>query len=186
MIHLKEFNMFQNAYDFYILCHKLNNNIEIEYPNISCDSINTIIINLSFACEIFIKTSLFVDKQKIAKSHHLNNLFEKLNKNDKKIIKSIVSLDYLLTYSQSNNKNLIQKRLKEVSHYFVDLRYWYEYDIKSNKRNIDYTGCCFLKKLCDALILLLLNKLNIENDETHQPIITNQDKYIKLMEQANA
>lgn len=184
MIDNKKINMFENAYNFYMASHKLNTNIEIEYPNISSLYFNTIIVNLSLACELFLKTLLFDDAKEL-KSHHLNKLFNMSNTNDQKIIKSIIIIDYSLTYSKSINKNLIQKRLKGVSNYFKVLRYFYEYDINKKERDLDYTGCCFIKKFCDALIILLLKKLDIEIDETHKPIITNENKFIQLMELTN-
>lgn len=49
MIDNKKLNMFKNAYNFYMASHKLNNNIEIEYPNISSLYFNTIIVNPSLA-----------------------------------------------------------------------------------------------------------------------------------------
>lgn len=164
-------DMFQCGYDFYKAAIILNNNNNFKFHNISCININPIIVNISFACEIFIKTIYMTEESTLEYEHKLSILFNKLTQKSKNEILSFVQQYYVTTYNEKIDINKIQKRLKEVGNYFVDQRYWFEQNISSPKRDIDYNGCEFLKVVCDGLITVIQNILEIKDDNTHQIIV---------------
>lgn len=164
-------DMFQCGYDFYKSAVILNNNNNLRHYNINCLNVIPIIVNISFACEIFIKTIYMTEKSTLEHEHKLSILFNKLAQKSKDEILRFVKQYYLTTYNEKIDKNKIKRRLKVVGNYFVDQRYLFKQNINSPKRDIDYNGCEFLKVVCDGLITVIQNILEIKDDSTHQIIV---------------
>lgn len=103
---------YQSAVGFYIISQKCIDMILSEYSN-------QIVVNIAFACELFLKSILFEREIDCRKEHNLYKLYNLLPSDNKKVIKE-------LHKSGNINKKSFELNLKEVGNSFVILRYSYE------------------------------------------------------------
>lgn len=85
------------------------------------------IVNLSFACEIYLKILIFNRTQKIVKGHCLDELFLKLPQKEQNDIKININI---------NKNSNFDKELKNIKNIFTEFRYSYEFD--NLKYNISF------------------------------------------------
>ena len=85
------------------------------------DLVNPGITNGCFACELYLKTLLMLQKKDIKETHNLNKLFNSINgKTQNQIIKKFTENGY--------TKELFTKKLKYIANGFKISRYDYEND----------------------------------------------------------
>lgn len=171
-------NICNAAYDFYNAAHYLNNSKEICYPNISARNIVAIAMNISFSCELFLKGILKVISGKVTKGHNLEKLFGQLDDKIKNNIINIVSFDYECETGMSITQTQFFESLRIVKDWFVEQRYWFEKDY-----GFDYKGIGFIKKICDA-IMLIVNSL-FDEELWFKVYVSSEDKQSSMMKLIN-
>ena len=112
-----------------------------------------VIVNYSFACEVFLKILCLIHNKSLEKKHELKDLFECLPKEvrdtimERTILRS-GCMDFM--YYRDKNLNCGNEELRKVSAAFVDWRYSYEYTKCSLHANIGFLQafCVELRELC--------------------------------------
>ncbi len=125
------------AHSFRVLKEKhMQGRMTLNYMDFSL--IIPAMVNGAFACELFLK-SLFTNE---VHGHKLDELFSKLEKEDKNIYDLIVSRCIISLNASSNNKkyddSAFINELNTVSNLFVEIRYFYEPTQHSKSYNIDF------------------------------------------------
>ncbi len=180
-IDIKKDWLLYNAYDFYETAYFLNNSTDIIYPNISALHSITITVNIAFACELFFKAILKKETKTIPKKHDLYSLFHSLDEHRQNTIFEIVNGDYQYDTHQSITRKIFEDSLNIVKNYFTEARYWFENIDFNNILNIDYKGTTFIKKICDAIIVILNSE--IEEEYIHFQLLVSNKKlnYFKTL-----
>lgn len=148
-------DILNDAYDFYSAANYLNNNNEIVCPNISAKNGITITVNIALACELFIKGLLNLENKDKFDTHNLYKLFCSLNGKTQQHIIRIVSSSYKYETGQEIDRKIFIDSLKVVKDYYVTHRYWFE----DKNNGIDYNGVGLLKKICDAIIIIVNTRI---------------------------
>ena len=84
------------GYEFYRATKHINNNWYINYPKISAAFVIPIAVNLSFACELFLKGLLLLENKKYNDKHDLRKLYKSLNGKTQSKLFDLVNLEYEL------------------------------------------------------------------------------------------
>ncbi|MDE7082919.1 MAG: hypothetical protein K2O89_04360 [Clostridia bacterium] len=187
---LNNFDICNAAYDFYQSAHFLNDNKELYYPKISANNVVAITVNISFSCELFLKGIQKILGFKVPRGHDLFDLFTSLDDRLKTMIINIVACDYEYETGSRINEEQFLKSLELVKNWFVEQRYWFEHDY-----GFDYKGIGFIKKICDAVMLLanatideqLWFKISVSSMEKQRAMMKHIDQTVisKMIEQNN-
>ena len=92
---------------------------------------------MAFACELFIKTMLYYEnsEKKKIEGHSLKELFDKLSSQTKDTVIDVFNKAW------DCDEDKMYRYLKEITYYFVDLRYMFEKKCKSYILHTDFLFC---------------------------------------------
>lgn len=177
--HINPLEVLNAGYEFYRAVRQINNGWEIAYPKLSAAFIIPITVNIAFACELFFKSLLLLEDKDFSESHNFEKLFKQLNGKTQNKIFDIVNFDYIYDSKKSITKKQFNEALKAIKDYFVTQRYLFEK--RENERVYENgLGIAFIKKLCDA-ILLVINS-HLESHFAHDLLIDDNNKVQKMKE----
>ncbi len=177
--HIIPLEVLNTGYEFYRAVRQINNGWEIAYPKLSVAFIIPITVNISFACELFFKGLLLLEDKDFSESHNVEKLFKQLNGKTQNKIFDIVNFDYVCDSGKSITKKQFNEALKAIKDYFVTQRYSFEK--RENEREFEYgLGISFIKKLCDAILLVVNSR--IESYFAYDLLIDDTNKVQKMKE----
>ena len=177
--HIRPLEVLNTGYEFYRAARQINNGWEIAYPKLSAAFIIPITVNIAFACELFFKSLLLLEEKDFSESHNIEKLFKQLNGKTQSKIFDIVNFDYVYDSGKSITKKQFNEALKAIKDYFVTQRYLFEK--RENERVFeDGLGIAFIKKLCDAILLIINSRL--ESYFGHDLLIDDKNKVQKMEE----
>ena len=120
--HVNPLDVLNAGYEFYRATKHINNNWYINYPKISAAFVIPIAVNLSFACELFLKGLLLLEDKEYDDKHDLRKLYKSLNGKTQNKIFDLVNLEFQLYTGQTITKKQFLETLKFVKDYFVAQR----------------------------------------------------------------
>lgn len=177
--HIRPLEVLNTGYEFYRAVRQINNGWEVAYPKLSAAFIIPITVNIAFACELFLKCLLLLEDKTFSDLHSIRKLFKQLNGKTQNKIFDIVNFDYVYDSGKSITKKQFDDALKAIKDYFVTQRYLFEK--RENERVYENgLGIAFIKKLCDA-ILLVINS-HLESYFAHDLLIDDHNKVQKMKE----
>ena len=175
--HINPLEVLNAGYEFYRSTKHINNNWYINYPKISAAFVIPIAVNLSFACELFLKGLLLLENKDYDDKHDLKKLYNRLNGKTQNKLFDLVNFDFQLENGQAITKLQFLETLKFVKDYFVTQRYWFEH--RENDRIFENgVGIDFIKKLCDAVLLIVNSR--IEEYLNFELLVADPEKLARL------
>ena len=175
--HINPLEVLKAGYEFYRATKQINNNWYIDYPKISAAFVIPIAVNLSFACELFLKGLLLLENKDYDEKHDLKKLYNTLNGKTQNKIFDLVDLEFQLETGQTITKHQFFEALKFVKDYFVLQRYWFEH--RENERIFENGGGIdFIKKLCDAILIVVNSR--IEEYFNFELLVADPEKLVRL------
>lgn len=133
-----------NANDFYeISCIIDSKKIMFQYKYLS-----VLATNLSFACELYLKSILMNEKQEIISGHKLLELYKQLKDDTKKELE--------MEFNKNKGMQNLMEVISNCNDTFVESRYLYE-----NKKSIKIY-ITDLINLVNSLRIICKNKLNLD------------------------
>ena len=124
--HINPLEVLNAGYEFYIAAKHINNNWDINYPKISAAFVIPIAVNLSFACELFLKGLLLLENKEYDDKHNLRTLYKSLNEKTQNKLFDLVDLEFKRETGRTITKQQFSEALKFVKNYFVAQMYLFE------------------------------------------------------------
>ena len=175
--HINPLDVLDAEYEFYRATKHINNNWYINYPKISAAFVIPMAVNLSFACELFLKGLLLLENKDYDDKHDLRKLYKSLNGKTQNKLFELVNLEFQLDAGQTITKQQFLETLKFVKDYFVKQRYWFEH--RETERIFENgLGIDFIKKLCDAILIIVNSR--IEEYFNFELLVADPEKLARL------
>lgn len=143
----------QNAMGYFEIFERCKNMVRSEH----CVAVFT---NMSFACELYLKSILYNQEVNCSKQHDLSKLFDKIEEiNQNKIIEKYNEATMPSTKKKIEKTEFL-KCLNEVSLAFIVFRYAYEKNALACDTLFLFGLLCTLKNYCEKLCICKVDESN--------------------------